>query len=88
MKKLLFISLFIITTILSFAWEKIELKDEFGDPTGKYTMVQVVDYFKFLRLVNYDGKVYVEIMLGPSCEVGSTYPVKMKIDNDSPKEIK
>lgn len=80
MKKLL--GLFLLVCSFAFAnWEKIELKDEFGDFIGQIAMIKSVDYFQGFRLVREDnGNVAMDLIMGPQCEVGELYPIKAKVD--------
>lgn len=79
MKKLLF-ALFLLFSISTFSWESLKLKDEFGDDTGQIAMVKMEGYVKGMRLIKDEGKVWLDVMIGPRATVGEMYPLKMKID--------
>ena len=79
MKKLIFFA-FLLFSIVTFSWESINLKDEFGDNTGQIAMFKIEGYGKGMRLIKDDGKVWLDVMIGPRATVGEIYPLKMKID--------
>lgn len=90
MKKICVLILFIITFCQSFAWDKVEMKNEFDEPIGKISIAQMdVTQTKGAVMVGKDSEKnnIIKFSVVRDFIGGEESLIKIKIDNNNPIKL-